>query len=132
VPPEQWNAPTDFPAFFESRLKLSAKPPLYSLSPEESIMKINQNVTILNNGISPASMTQGKVKAAPAEAPAATGPLRQPSSASLLPSVTGDFDAARVAEIRASISAGRYQVDPAKIADGLLSTVRELLNKTSA
>jgi negative regulator of flagellin synthesis FlgM len=93
-------------------------------------MKINQNVTFLNNGVSPAPVAPGKVKAAVAEVPAATGQVRQASSTSLLPSTTGDFDAARVAEIRESISAGRYQVNTAKIADGLLSTVRELLNKT--
>ena len=93
-------------------------------------MKINQNVTFLNNGVSPTPVAPGKVKAAAAEVPAATAQVRQPSSTSLLPSIAGDFDAARVAEIRASISAGRYQVNTAKIADGLLSTVRELLNKT--
>jgi negative regulator of flagellin synthesis FlgM len=45
-----------------------------------------------------------------------------------LRSTDGDFDAARVAEIRESISAGRYQVNTTKIADGLLASVRELLN----
>jgi len=41
----------------------------------------------------------------------------------------GDFDAAKVAEIRHAISEGRYQVNPEKIADGLLDTVRDLLGK---
>ena len=92
-------------------------------------MKINQNVTFLNKGVSPAPVTPGQVKAAATQASASAGQVRQPSSTTVLPSTTGDFDAARVAEIRASISAGRYQVNTAKIADGLLSTVRELLNK---
>jgi negative regulator of flagellin synthesis FlgM len=91
-------------------------------------MKINPNVTFLNNGISPTPPAPGKLKAAAAQVPAAPG---QPSSTSLLPSTTGDFDAVRVAQIRESISAGRYQVNTAKIADGLLSTVRELLNKNA-
>jgi negative regulator of flagellin synthesis FlgM len=47
----------------------------------------------------------------------------------LLPSTNGDFDAARVATIRENISAGRYQVNTAKIADGLLATVHDLLNQ---
>ena len=35
-----------------------------------------------------------------------------------------------MAEIRESIRAGRYQVDTAKIADGLISSVRDLLGKS--
>lgn len=95
-------------------------------------MKINHNVTFLNNGVGLTPVAPGKVKATAAEVPAAAGQVRQPSSSSLLPSTTGDFDAARVAEIRENISAGRYQVNTAKIADGLLSTVRDLLNKTTS
>ncbi len=46
-----------------------------------------------------------------------------------LPSTPGgsDFDAARVAAIREDIRAGRYQVHPERIADGLLNSVRDLL-----
>ncbi|MGR4872298.1 flagellar biosynthesis anti-sigma factor FlgM [Variovorax sp. LARHSF232] len=46
-----------------------------------------------------------------------------------LPSAPGgsDFDAARVAAIREDIRAGRYQVHPERIADGLLNSVRDLL-----
>ena len=36
-------------------------------------------------------------------------------------------DAARVAAIREDIRAGRYQVRPERIADGLLASVRDLL-----
>ncbi len=39
-----------------------------------------------------------------------------------------DFDAARVAAIREDIRAGRYEVHPERIADGLLASVRELLD----
>lgn len=46
-----------------------------------------------------------------------------------LPSVAdGDFDAARVAAIREDIRAGRYQFHPERIADGLLASVRDLLD----
>lgn len=48
-----------------------------------------------------------------------------------LPSATGtasDFDAARVAAIREDIRAGRYQIRPERIADGLLASVRDLLD----
>jgi len=47
----------------------------------------------------------------------------------LLQPGAGDFDAAKVAEIRQAISEGRYQINPEKIADGLLDTVRDLLGK---
>ena len=40
----------------------------------------------------------------------------------------GDFDAARVAAIREDIRAGRYQIHPERIADGLLASVRDLLD----
>ena len=87
-------------------------------------MKINQNVTFLKTGVA----------VAPGKSTATAGPpaVQTPVVASQprLPSTTGDFDAARVAEIRESIRAGRYQVDTAKIADGLISSVRDLLGKS--
>ena len=39
-----------------------------------------------------------------------------------------DFNASRVATIREDIRAGRYQVNPEKIADGLLASVHDLLD----
>jgi negative regulator of flagellin synthesis FlgM len=47
-----------------------------------------------------------------------------------LPAAPGgsDFDAARVAAIREDIRAGRYQVNPERIASGLLDSVRDLLD----
>ncbi len=94
-------------------------------------MKIDQNVTFLKNvaGTSTQAPAKGGPAAAAPETAAATGQSRPASPTPLLPSTNGDFDAARVAEIRASISAGSYQVNTAKIADGLLATVHDLLNK---
>ena len=40
----------------------------------------------------------------------------------------GDFDAARVAAIREDIRAGRYQINPERIASGLMDSVRDLLH----
>jgi negative regulator of flagellin synthesis FlgM len=39
----------------------------------------------------------------------------------------GTFNSQKVAEIRQAISEGRFQIDPEKIADGLLNSVREML-----
>jgi negative regulator of flagellin synthesis FlgM len=38
----------------------------------------------------------------------------------------GSFDAAKVAAIKDAIRAGRYKIDPERIADGMLATLREL------
>ncbi|MCU4118010.1 flagellar biosynthesis anti-sigma factor FlgM [Variovorax sp. N23] len=44
------------------------------------------------------------------------------------PAVNGEFDAERVAAIREDIRAGRYQINPEGIADGLLASVRDLID----
>lgn len=92
-------------------------------------MKINQNVTFLNHAASaPLPAVTSTRGSAPANASAAE-PAAVISHARR-PLTTGDFDAARVAEIRESIRAGSYQVNTARIADGLISSVRDLLGKT--
>lgn len=53
----------------------------------------------------------------------ATGQVHRLAS----PAAGSDFDAARVAAIREDIRAGRYQVHPERIADGLLASVRDLI-----
>lgn len=92
-------------------------------------MKINQNVILLNPAA--VSMPAGAASKSHAAAYAAPTRLAAPASQARLPSTTGDFDAARVAEIRDSIRAGSYRVDTARIADGLLSTVRDLAERKS-
>lgn len=41
----------------------------------------------------------------------------------------GTVDAARVAEIKRAIADGRFSINPERIADGLLQSVRDLLNR---
>ena len=89
-------------------------------------MKINQNVTFLKTEPAAPAAEASKGSAADGVAAARVTAIASPAR---LPLITGDFDAARVAEIRESIRAGSYQVDTAKIADGLLSTVRDLIGK---
>jgi negative regulator of flagellin synthesis FlgM len=52
--------------------------------------------------------------------------------ATALHSVSGSeaaFNSQKVAEIRQAISEGRFQINPEKIADGLISSVREMLDQ---
>lgn len=94
------------------------------ISAQENIMKINQTVTFVNNGSSAPAVASTK-----SSAPASASAPATPAVSNQARLTSSDFDAARVAEIRESIRAGRYQVDTAKIADGLLSTVRDLLDR---
>lgn len=44
-------------------------------------------------------------------------------------STTPPVNAERVAEIKQAIAEGRFKIDPERIADGLLSSVRQMLTK---
>jgi negative regulator of flagellin synthesis FlgM len=88
-------------------------------------MNIQKTFTFLKNvadSVAPAARESRAAAPAP-------GALARPVSPAPLLSTQSDFDAARVARIREEISAGRYQVNTGKIADGLLATVRDLLGE---
>ena len=91
-------------------------------------MNIQKTFNFLKNvadTVAPAPSREGR---SAQETTAAAGLSRQVPAAPLLSSQS-DFDAARVARIREEISAGRYQVNTGKIADGLMATVRDLLGE---
>ncbi|PIF74507.1 FlgM family anti-sigma-28 factor [Variovorax sp. 54] len=71
----------------------------------------------------PAPSTPAEAVQRPKEAPPVSALVHA------MPAAVGgsDFDAARVAAIREDIRAGRYEIRPERIADGLLASVRELL-----
>ena len=78
----------------------------------------------------PASTTAAATSAAAAAAVRPKEATQPSAHVHTLPSAVGgsDFDAARVAAIREDIRAGRYQIRPERIADGLLASVRDLLD----
>ena len=99
---------------------------------KECVMKIDNSI----NGLTPRG---GSAAARPA-ASAAKGPdpvslqVELTGAAKLQQSgaavaAGGAFDAKRVAEIRMAISEGRFQVNPERIADGLLDSVRDMLSQ---
>ena len=90
-------------------------------------MKINPTVIFLKSEAAAPALAAAKSQAADGVSAARTPAVASPAR---LAPASGDFNAARVAEIRESIRAGSYQVDTAKIADGLISSVRDLLGQS--
>ncbi len=96
-------------------------------------MKIDQNVLFTKTLVdaSPVGVSKDAAKL-PATLVRPTAPSEQgppATAASELPSTQGNFDVARVTRIRDDISAGLYQVNTEKIADGLLASVRDLIGR---
>jgi len=91
-------------------------------------VKIDQSATSAKPPTRPAKA--GSAATAGADAAGSTKDAAQMSAQvhSLPGAPGGDFDAARVAAIREDIRAGRYQVNPGKIADGLIASVQDLLD----
>lgn len=91
-------------------------------------MKIDSNST------KPIGLSRPGSSRAPSAPPpaAAAGTQVDISPASTrLQNVDGGVDANRVAEIKQAIAEGRFQINPERIADGLLESVRQMLGGTS-
>lgn len=97
-------------------------------------MKIDNSAKTIGAGQGPAGPRVSGIRPAAtgvkAESPAAGQTTTVVSVA--LNSVAGSeaaFNSQKVAEIRQAISEGRFQVNPERIADGLISSVREMLDQ---
>ncbi len=58
--------------------------------------------------------------------------VRVSSQLQALAGSDGVFDAQKVAEIKAAIAEGHFKVDPEKVANGLLDTVKDLIHTRKA
>jgi negative regulator of flagellin synthesis FlgM len=89
-----------------------------------------KKTTGLSVGTPPARTSGGKqAEQAGAAAPASDSVRLSPQAQSLAAPVAagGVFDAGKVEEIKAAIASGTFQVDPEKVANGLLDTVSDLI-----
>lgn len=90
-------------------------------------MKIDNSIKGLG---SRPSATTSRAASTPAKGSEMVGAQVELSSASRMQgnaAAGGAFDAQRVAEIRQAISEGRFQINPERIADGLVDSVREMI-----
>ena len=97
-------------------------------------MKINDSGSIKKPAATSVAATQaGASKGAEKAAVTAAAPdnVRLSSQAKALSSTssTGVFDARKVEEIKAAIANGTFQVDASKVADGLIDSVKDLMNQ---
>lgn len=92
------------------------------------VMKINsQNPGVASTTASPKAGSPDASLAKPAVAPASAVSVATHLQTGGIAAAAAPFDSQRVAEIRQAIIEGRFQVNPEKIADSLLTGVRELL-----
>ena len=97
-------------------------------------MKINQSTTSRPADKAAGDSARPASNATTAQDPAAlTGVRVSPLAAQvreigarLVNDTDDDIDTAKVEEIRTAIAEGRIKIDPSKIADGLLASLREL------
>lgn len=88
-------------------------------------MKIDNSIKGLTQGGGTVASRQTPVAG---KTPDAVGLQVELSSAAKVQQSGAAFNAERVAEIRQAIAEGRFQVNPERIADGLVDSVREMLS----
>ena len=91
-------------------------------SDQASSRPANQNVASTGSGAASAAATSDNVRLS----------ATYQSLETKVSNGGGSFDAKKVAEIKAAIANGTFQVDPEKVASGLIDTVKTLINARRA
>jgi negative regulator of flagellin synthesis FlgM len=94
-------------------------------------VKINSSVPSVGSTPEPSRPRSPQALASKADAGSSERVDISSLSAQLQEVGAGDtaMNSARVAEIKQAISEGRFQINPERIADGLLSSVRDMLGR---
>ncbi len=97
-------------------------------------MKINDSSSINKpaaTSVAPAQAGAGRAADKAGAVSAGSDNVRLSSQAKALSSTStgGVFDAKKVEEIKAAIAGGQFQVDAGKIADGLIDSVKDMIQK---
>jgi negative regulator of flagellin synthesis FlgM len=101
-------------------------------SDEENVVKIDDSKKPQGYNVSAPRTGKAAEKPAVSGAPAASSDsVTLSSKAQALSSqsaTNGVFDAGKVEEIKAAIANGTFQVNPERVADGLIDSVKDLLS----
>jgi negative regulator of flagellin synthesis FlgM len=97
-------------------------------------MKINDSSSIKQaaaSGVAAAQTSANRATEKTGATTAGSDNVRLSSQAKALSSTAtgGVFDTKKVEEIKAAIASGQFQVDAGKIADGLIDSVRDMIQK---
>lgn len=97
-------------------------------------MKIDNSTKTIGSVQSPNGSRTPATRATPASLASSSPAAGQSTTvvATALHAVSGSeaaFNSQKVAEIRQAISEGRFQINPERIADGLINSVREMLSQ---
>lgn len=96
---------------------------------DDSFKKTSSVGTASTASSAPTSSNKGTAKAAPVStATASTSDNVKISAQALALGGESNFDVQKVNEIKAAIASGTFQVNPEKVANGLIDTVRDLLS----
>lgn len=96
-------------------------------------MKINSAISSLG-GLPESSRPKGTAATPPRSGSASTERVDISSLSARLQEVSSGeapVNAERVAEIKQAIAEGRFQINPERIADGLLASVRDMLGRSN-
>ena len=96
---------------------------------DDSFKKTGSVGSAATPSATPTSTSKGAAKTAAVDtATASTSESVKISAQALALSGESSFDIKKVSEIKAAIASGTFQVNPEKVANGLIDTVRDLLS----